>query len=179
MGRGLLFFLVREEKEAQTQTFGSGYLSGGMEVFRVKGWGPKSSVLPSKPRETNFFFCRISRDFTGIPEGHPNSLIKQTLFGIVQKVFSEKASAIARMRQKCVRNASKMLQDGFFFLLGKEERSKMRQKCVKIASEMRQKCAEHLWGRTPFGRYRIVLNPCYLEMGQIRFRRARFKHRAQ
>ena len=40
-------------------------------------------------------------------------------------------------------------------LLGKEERSKMRQKCVKIASEMRQKCAEHLWGRTPFGRYRI------------------------
>ena len=27
--------------------------------------------------------------------------------GIVQKVFSEKASAIARMRQKCVRNASK------------------------------------------------------------------------
>ena len=60
-------------------------------------------------------------------------------------MFSEKASAIARMRQKCVRNASKC---------GKEERSKMRQKCVKIASEMRQKCAEHLWGRTPFGRYR-------------------------
>ena len=70
--------------------------------------------------------------------------------GIVQKVFSEKASAIARMRQKCVRNASKMR----LVLLGKEERSKMRQKCVKIASEMRQKCAEHLWGRTPSGRYR-------------------------
>ena len=30
----------------------------------------------------------------------------------------------------------------------------MRQKSVKIASKMRQKCAEHLWGRTPFGRYR-------------------------
>ena len=39
-------------------------------------------------------------------------------------------------------------------LLGKEERSKMRQKCVKFASKMHQKCAEHLWGRTPFGRYR-------------------------
>ena len=45
------------------------------------------------------------------------------LLGIVQKVFSEKASAIARMRQKCVRNASKMR----LVLLGKEERSKMRQ----------------------------------------------------
>ena len=39
-------------------------------------------------------------------------------------------------------------------LLGKEERSKMRQKCVKIASKMRQNCAEHLWRRTPFGRCR-------------------------
>ena len=41
--------------------------------------------------------------------------------------------------------------------LGKEERSKMRQKCVKIASKMRQQCAEHLWGITPFGRYRIFV----------------------
>ena len=31
-------------------------------------------------------------------------------------------------------------------LLGNEERSKIRQKCVKIASKMRQNCAEHLWG---------------------------------
>ena len=30
----------------------------------------------------------------------------------------------------------------------------MREKSVKIASKMSQKCAEHLWGRTPFGRYR-------------------------
>ena len=52
-------------------------------------------------------------------------------------MFSEKASVIARMRQKCVRK---------------------RQKCVKIASKMRQKCAEHLWGRTPFGRYRFYFN---------------------
>ena len=80
-------------------------------------------------------------------------------FGTVQKVFSEKASAIARMRQKCVRNASKMRQKCVkvgLVLLGKEDRSKMRQKCVKIASKMRQKCAEHLWGRTPFGRYRLL-----------------------
>ena len=85
------------------------------------------------------------------------------IFGIVQKVFSEKASAIARMRQKCVRNASKMrhkcvtnASQMHHNLLGKEERSKMRQKCVKIASKMHQKCAEHLWGRTPFGWYRYL-----------------------
>ena len=64
--------------------------------------------------------------------GHPDC------FGIVQKVFSEKASAIARMRQKCVKNASSFI--------GKKGTSKMRQKSVKIASKMRQKCAEHLGG---------------------------------
>ena len=48
-------------------------------------------------------------------------------------MFSEKASAIASMRQKCVRNASKWV----LFDWGKEERSKMSQKCVKIASKMR------------------------------------------
>ena len=57
--------------------------------------------------------------------------------------------------QKCVRNASEMRQNGSCFI-GKRGTSKMRQKSVKIASEMRQKCAEHLWGRTPFGRYRFL-----------------------
>ena len=62
--------------------------------------------------------------------------------GIVQKVFSEKASAIARMRQKCVRNASKMRQKCVkmgLVLLGKEE----RPKCVRNPSEMRQKCVKN------------------------------------
>ena len=31
----------------------------------MKGWGPKSSVCPSKSRESNFF-GGISRDFAGI-----------------------------------------------------------------------------------------------------------------
>ena len=60
--------------------------------------------------------------------------------GIVQKVFSEKASAIARMRQKCVRNASKMRQNGSCFI-GKrgtfQNAADMRQNCVKNASKMR------------------------------------------
>ena len=54
--------------------------------------------------------------------------------GIVQKVFSEKASAIARMRQKCVRNASNMRQKCVkmgLLLLGKEE----RPKCVRNPSK--------------------------------------------
>ena len=36
----------------------------------------------------------------------------------------------------------------------------MRQKCVKHASKMRQKRTEHLWGRTPFGRYRMQRQCC-------------------
>ena len=51
-------------------------------------------------------------------------------FGIVQKVFSEKVSAITRVRQKCVRNVSKMRHKRAkmgLVLLGKEERSRMRQ----------------------------------------------------
>ena len=42
-----------------------------MGAFHVKGWGPKSSVCPSKPRESNFCggnipgFCR---DFPEAPE---------------------------------------------------------------------------------------------------------------
>ena len=62
----------------------------------------------------------------------------------------------SEMRQKCVKNASEMRQNGSCFI-GKRGTFKMRQKSVKIASKMRQKCAEHLWGRTPFGRYREIL----------------------
>ena len=43
--------------------------SGGVGVFHMKGWGPKSSVCASKPRETKCFggpgFCR---DIPGAPE---------------------------------------------------------------------------------------------------------------
>ena len=54
----------------------------------------------------------------------------------------------SEMRQKCVKNASEMRQNGSCFI-GKRGTSKMRQKSVKIASKMRQKSAEHLSGRTP------------------------------
>ena len=60
--------LIREEKGTQTQTFWSGYFRVGWGVFHVKGWGPKSSVCPSKPRETKLF-GGISWDFAGISPG--------------------------------------------------------------------------------------------------------------
>ena len=41
----------------------------------MKGWGPKSSVCPSKPRESNFF-GGISRDLAGISRERPKSLRK-------------------------------------------------------------------------------------------------------
>ena len=77
----------------------------------------------------------------------------KTIVGIVQKVFSEKASAMrqkcvrnaSEMRQKCVRNASKWV----LFFIGKRGTSKMHQKSFKIASKMRQKCVKN--ARNTFG----------------------------
>ena len=52
----------------------------------------------------------------------------------------------SEMRQKCVKSASK-------WVLFDWERGNA-PKCVRNTWKMRQKCAEHLWGRTPFRRYR-------------------------
>ena len=57
--------LVRQEQGAQTQTSASGHLLG-VGVFHVKGLGPKSSVFPSKPGDTNFW-----RDILGVLPGYP------------------------------------------------------------------------------------------------------------
>ena len=48
----------------------------------MKGWGPKSSVCPSKPRESNFF-GGISRDFAGTSRKRPKSLRKKCLGSIL------------------------------------------------------------------------------------------------
>ena len=70
----------REEKRTQTQTFGSGYLPLGWG-FHVKGWGPKSSICPSKQGKSSFFGV-ISRDFAGISRKCPKSLRKKSLCSI-------------------------------------------------------------------------------------------------
>ena len=72
-------------------------------------------------------------------------------------VFGKGVGNASEMRQKCVRNASELRQKGvemgshFMAKRGTfQNASETRQNCVKNA----QKCAEHLWGRTPVGRYR-------------------------
>ena len=47
----------------------------------MKGWGPKSSICPSKPGKPNFF-GGISRDFAGISRKCPKSLRKKGLCSI-------------------------------------------------------------------------------------------------
>ena len=44
----------------------------------MNGWGPKSSVCPSKPGKSNFF-GGISWDFVGISRRCPKSLRKKSL----------------------------------------------------------------------------------------------------
>ena len=60
----IILFVSGTKKEPKPKLFESGYLCGGVGVFHVNGWGPKSSVCPSKPRESNFF-GGISWDFAG------------------------------------------------------------------------------------------------------------------
>ena len=49
--------------------------SGGVGVFHVNGWGPKTSVCPSKSRETKLF-GGVPRDFAGVSRGCTKSLRK-------------------------------------------------------------------------------------------------------
>ena len=71
----------RHEKRTQTLTFESRILSGGVGVFHMKGWGPKSSVCVSKPGTSNLF-GGMSRDFAGISRRCPKSLRKKRLCSI-------------------------------------------------------------------------------------------------
>ena len=44
----------------------------------MEGWGPKSSVCPSKPRKTKLF-GRISRDFGRVVPGAPEKLERKKI----------------------------------------------------------------------------------------------------
>ena len=50
-------------------------------IFHVKGWGPKSSVYPSKPRKTKRF-VGCPGIFGGMSRGRPKSLRKKSLCSI-------------------------------------------------------------------------------------------------
>ena len=121
---GLVF--VQGRKRNPNPNFLVWIFSSGVGVFHVNGWGSKSSICPSKHRESNFL-GGISRDLPGYPGGARKVLRKKSSCSISVPYLLGKEE-----RPKCVRNASKL-----------------RQKCVKNAPE-------HLWGRTSFGRYRFV-----------------------
>ena len=70
------------QKKNPNLNFCARIFSGGVGVFHVKGWGPKSSVCPSKPRESNLF-GGISRDFARISRKRPKSLRKKCLGSIL------------------------------------------------------------------------------------------------
>ena len=71
---------VRQERGAQTQTFGSGYLLVGWGTSEQRGWRPNSLVCPSKRRE-NKLFGGISRDFCWDIPGVPEEFEKCSIFG--------------------------------------------------------------------------------------------------
>ena len=65
-------------------------------------------------------------------------------FGIVQRCFGKgvgNSKNASEIRQKCIKNAPKWVL--FYW----EKRNV--PKCVRNASKWREKCAEHLWERTP------------------------------
>ena len=85
-------------------------------------------VLPL-PQPGSPIICRVSLEH--ISQNSENSSEKKSRYR--PEGFCGKASAIAKMRQKCVSNASQWV----LFHWEKRNVPKMRQKCVKIASKMR------------------------------------------
>ena len=78
--------------------------SSGVGVFHVNGWGPKSSIRPSKPGKSNFL-GGISRDFAGISRGHPKSLRKKKFgfnFRSLTKDFCDDIAASIARYEKCI-----------------------------------------------------------------------------
>ena len=71
----------------------SSIFSGGVGVFHVHGWGPKNSVCPSKPGESNFL-GGIFRDFAGISRRRPKSLRKKNWCSIFGACMAEMADAV-------------------------------------------------------------------------------------
>ena len=67
--------LFRQEKGYPYPHFWVRISSGGVGVFHMQGWGPKSSVCPSKPGNPNLF-DGISRNFARISRLSPKSLRK-------------------------------------------------------------------------------------------------------
>ena len=71
--------MTQRRKTNPNPNFWVRIFSAGVGVFHVKGWGPKSSVCPSKPGKSNLF-GGIFRNFAEISRQHPKSLRKKCVF---------------------------------------------------------------------------------------------------
>ena len=80
-GEGVCCPNLKARKTNPNPNFWVRIFSGRVGVFHVNGWGPKSSIRPSKPGKSNFL-GGISRDFAGISRGRPKSLRKKSLCSI-------------------------------------------------------------------------------------------------
>ena len=84
---------------------GSGLLvrmfSGGVGVFHAKGWGPKSSAGPLKPRKSKLF-GRISRDFWRDIPGVPEKLTKKVCVTFLAPILATPSACYRGPKpQKC------------------------------------------------------------------------------
>ena len=79
-------FIFMHEKRNPNPNFLVRISSGGVGVFHVKGWGPKSSVCPSKPRETKLF-GGISRDFWRDIPGEPEKFEKNVCVQSLDRIL--------------------------------------------------------------------------------------------
>ena len=71
-----------ERKRNPNQNFRGRISSGRVGVFHLKGWRPKGSVCPSKPRENKLFGRDIPGILPGYPGGCPQSLRRKSLCSI-------------------------------------------------------------------------------------------------
>ena len=78
------FPIYQARKKSTNPNFWVRIFSGGVRVFYMKGWGPKSSVCPWRPGNSNFF-AGISREFCWdvpeLPEKFDNKKSLCSFFG--------------------------------------------------------------------------------------------------
>ena len=89
--QGLLELQSGKKKGTQTQTFWSGYSSGRVGFFHVKGGGRKKFCMSLETQKT-ILFGGISRDFGGIFRGCPKSLRKSSLCSTFCRLETSKLS---------------------------------------------------------------------------------------
>ena len=72
-------WIIQARKTNPNLNFRARIFSGGVGVFHMKGWGPKSSVCPSKPGKSNFFGGDIPGFWWDIP-GAPDKFEKKKVW---------------------------------------------------------------------------------------------------